>query len=76
VEQAASRRFGGAPVRATEVCVLHCGVGGEDIAAEFADIREPWTQIGRKLFVDFAAQALREGGTFARVEMAIWRSPR
>src|ERR1700679_1814791 len=37
----------------------------EDIAAELAEIREPGTQISRKLLVDFAAEPLCEGWTFA-----------
>jgi len=37
----------------------------EDFAAQFAELGEPGTEILGKLLVDFAAQALREGGAFA-----------
>ena len=38
---------------------------GENFAAQFAELRKPGAEILGKLFVDLAAQALRDGGAFA-----------
>lgn len=47
-----------------ELAFFAAWVGGEDFAAKLAEIRQPWTQIGGQLRVDFTAQALREGRAF------------
>ena len=39
-------------------------MGGEDVAAELAEICEPGAEVLRQLLVDFAAEALGEGGAF------------
>ena len=48
-----------------ELAVFSGLIGGEDVAAELAEILQPGSEVRGKLFVDFAAQALRERGTFA-----------
>jgi hypothetical protein len=40
-------------------------MGGEDFAAKLAEVLKPWAEVRGELLVDFAAQALGNGGAFA-----------
>jgi hypothetical protein len=59
------RRFGAGQVDGAELARFAAGMRGENFAAQFAEILKPGAEVFRQLLVDFAAQALGDGGAFA-----------
>ena len=61
-------RFADLPLRQLvqqRLALFAARMSGQNFAAKFAQIREPGTKILGQLLIDFAAQTLRDGGTFA-----------
>jgi hypothetical protein len=48
-----------------QAALFAAGMCSQDFAPQFAELREPGAEVIGELLVDFAAQALRDGGAFA-----------